>query len=284
MHKKSDVQPRKLKAAVISDVHLGTYGCKAKELQSYLKTIQPEILVLNGDIIDIWRFSKSYFPKAHLKVVRTIVKMMEKGTKVYYIPGNHDEVMRRFSGTSVGNFHIVNKLVLSIDGHRSWIFHGDVFDVIMVHSKWLAKLGAAGYGLLTMVNRGVNALLKAMGKPKISLSKKVKDAVKGSGGVVSRFEQTVSEIAISKGYQYVICGHIHRPAYKTIEHGSGKVTYLNSGDWVEHYSALEYQDHFWKLVVHDEAHGADGEWSDDTYLSPTEKQLYAVMLNEVLSD
>jgi len=240
-------EARRIEVAIISDIHLGTYGCKAKELVKYLKGIEPEVLVLNGDIIDVWQFSKSYFPKSHLKVIRQIVKMMERGCRVYYLVGNHDEVMRRFVGTQVGNFSIENKLVLKMNGTTTWIFHGDVFDVIMHHSKWLARLGAHGYGILTILNKTVNYIMQLMGKPKLSLSGKIKESVKGSGKASNQFEETVASMAIRKNYNYVICGHTHHPKKKTITNAAGTTTYLNSGDWVDHCTALEYNRKEWKL-------------------------------------
>lgn len=278
---------RAIEAVVVSDIHLGTYGCKAKEITAYLKSISPKILVLNGDIIDVWQFSKSYFPKSHFKVIRQILKMMEKGTKVYYLAGNHDEVLRRFVGLSVGNLHIENKVVLEIDGKKSWVFHGDVFDVVMHHSKWLAKLGAVGYGLLTQINRLVNALLMLLGNRKISLSRDIKTAVKGKKKITTRFEQTVADLAIKKGYEYAICGHIHWPEKKTISNANGSVMYLNSGDWVENLTALEYYNNDWHLTFCEEQKELPQEKEDlsiaDDFLSPKEKILFQTMFKDVIA-
>lgn len=168
-----DQKPRKLDIAVISDVHLGTYGCHAKELLLYLKSIKPKTLILNGDFVDIWQFSKRYWPKSHMKVVKEITKMITKGVKVYYVTGNHDEMLRKFEGFKLGSFQIVNKLLLELDsGEKAWIFHGDVFDVTMKHSKWLAKLGAIGYDFLILLNRFINYLsVHLFNKGKSSLSK-----------------------------------------------------------------------------------------------------------------
>ena len=126
------MKKRKIELAVISDVHLGTYGCHADELITYLNSIDPKKLILNGDIIDIWQFSKRYFPPSHLKVLRKIIGMASKGVEVYYITGNHDEMLRKFSNTSMGNFKVMDKLVLNLDGKKAWIFHGDVFDVSII--------------------------------------------------------------------------------------------------------------------------------------------------------
>jgi len=247
------LEKRKLDVAVISDVHLGTFGCRANELSRYLSTIDPTILVLNGDIIDIWQFSKKYWPAGHMQVIKQITSMLSRGVKVYYITGNHDEMLRRFENFSIGDFHIVNKMVIHHDNNtRSWIFHGDVFDVIMKHSKWLAKLGAVGYDTLIYINSFINYISKKMGKGKISLSKKIKNSVKSAVKYVNNFEETAADIAIEKGYDYVICGHIHQPANRMINTSNGSVNYLNSGDWIENLTALEYEKNAWKIYHYSE--------------------------------
>lgn len=239
---------RPVKVAIISDVHLGTYGCHAEELNTYLRSINPELLIINGDFIDIWQLSRSYFPAAHTRVLQRIMKMLANGTKVVYLTGNHDELLRKYSGMELGNLTVEDKLLLDIDGKKHWIFHGDVFDLSMKHSKWLAKLGGKGYDLLILINRAVNHLLKLMGKERISLSKKVKDSVKGAVKFISNFEQTAAAIAIDNNYDYVICGHIHEPAIRTVGTAKGSVQYLNSGDWIENLTSLEYNDGKWTLI------------------------------------
>jgi len=238
---------RKVEVAVISDVHLGTYGCHAKQLITYLNSIEPKHLILNGDIIDIWQFSKRYFPKSHLKVIKKIMDLATEGTKVTYITGNHDEMLRKFSDSTIGNISIVNKKVLELDGKKAWFFHGDVFDVSIQNAKWLAKLGGYGYDLLILINRLVNWFLERMGKEKYSLSKKIKNSVKSAVKYVSDFENVVSDLAIENGFDFVICGHIHQPKMLMKENKHGKTTYLNSGDWVENFTALEYQFKRWKI-------------------------------------
>lgn len=242
---------RKIDIAVISDVHLGTFGCRATELNNYLKTINPKILILNGDIIDIWQFNKRYFPKPHMKVIKLFMKFITSNTKVYYITGNHDETLRRFKGFKLGNFEIVNKVVLDIDGKKGWFFHGDVFDVTMQHSKWLAKLGGIGYDLLIMINTAVNWVSEKLGYGRLSFSKKVKNSVKSAIKFINNFETTASEIAINEGYDYVVCGHIHQPEIREISNEKGKTLYLNSGDWVENLTALEYNDEKWSLYEYE---------------------------------
>jgi UDP-2,3-diacylglucosamine pyrophosphatase LpxH len=241
------LRKRKVELVVISDVHLGTYGCHAKELNNYLATIKPEILVLNGDIIDVWQFRKSYFPKSHLKVIQKIIGLVSKGTKVYYITGNHDEMLRKFSDMSMGNFNLVDKLILEIDDKKAWIFHGDVFDASVQHSKWIAKLGGLGYDYLIVMNRFFNWILAKMGKEPYSFSKKIKASVKKAVKHISDFEVTATDLAIEKKYDYVICGHIHEPKIVVKENKNGKTLYLNSGDWVENLTALEYNQKSWKM-------------------------------------
>lgn len=244
------MKKRKVELVVISDVHLGTYGCHAKELMEYLSSIKPKTLVLNGDIIDIWQFRKSYFPKAHLKVIRKILDFASKGTKVYYITGNHDEMLRKFSDTGIGNISILDKLVLEFDNKKAWIFHGDVFDVSVQHSKWIAKLGGIGYDYLILMNRMVNWCLKKMGRPPYSFSKKIKASVKKAVTYISNFEDTATDLAIEKKYDYVICGHIHEPKILQRNTKNGSTLYLNSGDWIENLTALEYNRKRWRLYNH----------------------------------
>ncbi len=228
-------------------MHLGTYGCHAEELIAYLSSINPGKLVLNGDIVDIWQFSERYFPSSHLGVIRKIVSMATNGTEVYYITGNHDEVLRKFADTSVGNFKILNKLVLDLDGRKAWFFHGDVFDVSLQYARFLVKLGGYGYELLLRINRFVNWCLIRVGKEKYSIVKQLKKGVKRAVKYISDFEKTAADLAIKNGYDYVICGHIHQPKKEFHENNNGKTIYLNSGDWVENLTALEYSFKRWKV-------------------------------------
>ena len=238
---------RKIEVAVISDVHLGTYGCHAKDVLTYLNSIEPKKLVLNGDIVDIWQFNKRYFPKSHLKVIKKIMTMASRGVEVIYITGNHDEMLRKFSDTTIGNISIVDKAVLELDGKKAWFFHGDVFDISIQNAKWLAKLGGYGYDLLIVLNRLVNWFAEKRGKERYSLSKKIKNGVKGAVKYIHDFEKVISELAIENHYDYVVCGHIHQPKMEYFENKHGKTMYLNSGDWVENFTALEYQFKRWKI-------------------------------------
>lgn len=248
------IKKRKVDIVVISDVHLGTYGCHANELLHYLKSIKPKKVILNGDIIDIWQFSKRYWPKSHTKVIKQLLEWISKGVKMYYVTGNHDEMLRKFAGFKMGSLKIVNKVVLDLeDDKKAWIFHGDVFDVTMQHSKWLAKLGAIGYDTLILINRFVNFIsVKIFKKGKLSLSKKIKNSVKSAVKFINDFEQTAADIGIFQKYDYVVCGHIHHPEIKEISNKDGAVQYLNSGDWVENLTALEYNNGQWSIYRFDE--------------------------------
>ena len=274
-------QKREVELVVISDVHLGTYGARASELVSYLRSIQPRTLVLNGDIIDIWQFSKHYFPADHMQVLKEITSLLSKGTKVYYITGNHDEMLRKFKGFSMGNFEIQNKLILPLTTGTAWIFHGDVFDTTMKHSKWIAKLGGKGYDLLIVLNTIVNWFSEKLGRGRVSLSKKVKDSVKGVIKFVNNFEETAAEIAINNGYQFVVCGHIHHPQIKKMTNANGEsVMYLNSGDWVENSTALEYDKEKWTLYKHVPK---SGDFMKQDSISFKNALSYDQLLQEVVS-
>lgn len=243
---------RSVEVVVISDVHLGTYGCRAKELVAYLKSIKPNILILNGDIIDGWQFSKRYFPVLHMAVIKEVLNLMMQGTQVFYITGNHDEQLRRYTDFHLSNFTLTDKLVLEINNKMTWIFHGDVFDnTTKGGAKFLAKLGSNGYGMLILLNRFINSILKMMGKEKVSLSKRVMAEV-NKAAKVNAFEAIAAELAIEKKFDYVICGHIHQPQQRVVETTQGKVTYLNSGDWVEHLTSLEYHNNEWKIFTYEE--------------------------------
>ncbi len=245
------MEKRNVEIVVISDVHLGTYGCHAKELLKYLKSIRPKTLILNGDIIDIWQFSKRYWPETHMKILRKLMKFVVEGVDVYYLTGNHDELLRKFADMSLGSFYLQNKLILEIDGKKAWFFHGDIFDVTMQHSKWLAKLGAIGYDSLILLNSMVNWGLSLLGREKMSFSKKIKAKFKDAVKFINSFEDTAAELAIENGYHYVVCGHIHQPEKRNILAEGGEVMYLNSGDWVENLTALEYNHGQWEVFKYE---------------------------------
>lgn len=272
---------RKLEVSVISDFHLATMASKAKPLLKYLKSIQPKTLVLNGDIIDAWRFSRNYFPKAHLKVIRQVLKMIGKGVRVVYITGNHDDVFRKFNNTKLGNFSIVNQFEITTGGQKTWIFHGDVFDHIIHHSPWLAKLGAAAYGFLTLFNKFINLFLKALSGKEMILYKSMKDRISKRKQVLTNFEKAIANAAISKNVDLVICGHTHIPVDKTISTEKGTVRYINCGDWVENFSAAECIKGKWSLnyFLPEEEEETDSP-NDELYI-PDKKQVYKSIVEEL---
>lgn len=272
------MKPREIEIAVISDLHLATHACKPKKIIKYLKSIHPGKLVLNGDIIDSWRFSRNYFPKNHLKVIRQIIKMMEKGVEVVYITGNHDEFLRKFSHVQMGNLKIANQLVLDLDGAKTWIFHGDIFDPTIHQTKWLAKLGAAVYGWLTVLNKAVNVILKGLKKPEIIIYKSIKDKLVKESLNHSRFETTLATAAISQGYKTTICGHTHKPKSKRITVKEGEIHYINCGDWVEYCTAAEYYHKEWHLLYFDDQ---EEEQAPDELDFPVKKQIYQSLLKEL---
>lgn len=272
---------RKIDISVISDAHLATHASKAKTLLVYLKSIHPDILVLNGDIIDSWRFSKNYFPKSHLKVIRQLLKMLEKGVKVVYITGNHDDVFRKFNDVKLGNFSIVNQLELNLEGKQTWIFHGDVFDHIIHHSAWLAKLGAAAYGFLTVFNKVINVFLKLLGGKEMILYKSMSDRIAKHGKVLTNFEKAIANAAVSKNMDLVICGHTHIPVDKQIATDKGEVRYINCGDWVEHFSAAEFANGDWSLVYTPDEVVEVAESPEDELFIPNKKQVYKSIIEEL---
>lgn len=244
---------RELDIVILSDVHLGTYGCHAKELLNYLESIKVETLILNGDFVDMWQFRRRYFPKEHMMVLQRVLKMAAKGTKVYYITGNHDDALRRYSDFSSGNIHLRDKLTLQLKDRKYWVFHGDIFDVFIKYSPFIAKMGGKGYDWLILLNRFINKVRVAFGKPQMSFASKVKHHVKEAVKFISDFENTAIQMAAEQGYDYVICGHVHRPQMREVDVKGQKVTYLNSGDWVENLTALEYKWDRWSIYEYHEA-------------------------------
>lgn len=244
---------RSIDICVVSDTHLGTYGAHAEELLAYLKSIKPRKLILNGDIVDMWQFKKRYFPTSHTAVLRQIIKMIEKGTRVYYITGNHDDALRQYSPMKLSNFELVDKVILTIDGKKYWFFHGDVFDRSIQQARWVARLGSHGYDFLIRFNRLINSWLIWTGKHPISLSKRIKANIKNAVKYISDFEQVAIDLAIKQGYDYVVCGHIHQSAIRQSTSAEGSTIYMNSGDWVESLTSLEYVDGQWKIYHHEQA-------------------------------
>lgn len=259
---------RDIDIVVLSDVHLGTVGCHALELLQYLNSINPNTIILNGDFIDVWNFRKYYWPESHMMVLRTLLTMMTNGADVYYLTGNHDEVLRKVSSLQLGPLMIRDKLVLELNGEKVWIFHGDVFDVSIKHSKWIAKIGAQGYDLLILLNRLINWISIKMGKGKVSISKKIKEIVKKAVQFIDNFENTAIELAIDQNYDYVICGHIHQPKVRGYENEKGSVIYMNSGDWIENLTALEYHQGSWNMYRYREDDFQQNEPIENVIIKP----------------
>lgn len=238
---------REIDILVLSDVHLGTQGSEAKALLQYLQSLAPKMLILNGDIIDIWQFRKGYFPQVHWAVLRHFMNLAESGVPVYYLTGNHDDSLRRLTPFRLGNIYLQDKLLLELDGKRAWFFHGDAYDPSVHKGRFWAKIGGQFYDWSIMLNRGMNRLLKPLGVPPSQFSKRLKASVKAAVQKMNDFEQKAIEVGMAKGYDYVVCGHVHRPQHREIVTEFGQLTYLNSGDWMEHRSALEYVDKAWQL-------------------------------------
>ena len=243
---------RNLDVVIISDVHLGTFGCKAQELLAYLQSINPKKIILNGDIIDIWNFKKSYFPETHLQVISYLLNLSEQGIPIVYITGNHDELLRKFTTMRFGNITLTDKFMLKQNNKIAWIFHGDVFDASIQHSKWIAKLGGWGYDKLIQLNYFTNKCLAFFGREKYSMSQKIKNSVKKAVKHINDFEKTAAELAIENQYDYVICGHIHQPQLRKIKNEKGECMYMNSGDWIENLTALEFENNKWSIFYFDE--------------------------------
>ncbi|WP_439587365.1 UDP-2,3-diacylglucosamine diphosphatase [Hydrogenophaga sp.] len=224
------------RAVFISDLHLGTAGCQAGPLLDFLKHHPSQTLYLVGDIIDGWQLRRRWFwPQAHNDVVQKLLRRSRKGCRVVFVPGNHDEFARQFSGHQFGGIEVVNEAVhTTADGRRLWVVHGDHFDGVIQCAKWLAYLGDNAYELSLRLNRHINSLRVRMGLPYWSLSQYLKHKVKSALNYVTDFERAVAAEARQRGYQGVVCGHIHRPEMRMID----GTLYCNDGDWVESLSAL----------------------------------------------
>jgi len=228
--------PVRLKAAFVSDIHLGTKGCRADLLLEFLKSVKVDTLFLVGDVVDVWSLRKSlYWPQAHSNVIRTILGMAKHGTRVIYVPGNHDEVFRELDGSVFGNLEIHNEYVHeTADGRRLLILHGDEFDSVVKCSPWLAKLGSWVYEVTLRMNRYVNLVRRMFGFQYWSLASYLKHRVKNAVQYISNFEQAVAYAARKRGVDGVVCGHIHRAEISQVE----GLLYCNDGDWVESCTAL----------------------------------------------
>ena len=220
----------------ISDIHLGTRGCQAEKLLDFLRYTESEYLYLVGDIVDGWHLRRRwYWPQEHNDVVQKILRRARHGTKVFYIPGNHDEAIRPYCGLHFGGVYVVNEAVHeTADGKRVLILHGDEFDAVIGYAKWLALLGDKAYDVALFLNRIFNLVRKVLGLPYWSLSAYLKHKVKNAVEHISDFESFIAERAKHQKVDAVLCGHIHNAEMRRI----GPVLYLNDGDWVESCTAL----------------------------------------------
>jgi len=227
---------RQHRTIFISDVHLGTRGCKAEILADFLAANSCQTLYLVGDIIDGWQLKRRWFwNDAQTRVVQEILKKVDAGSRVIYVPGNHDEFLRRYCGRVVAGIEIkAEDIHETADGRRLWILHGDRFDSIIGYAKWLAHVGDWAYSLALALNDRLHMLRRRLGLPYWSLSAYLKHAVKNAVEYVSRFEEVVARAATPKGVDGVLCGHIHHAEIRRI----GSMLYLNDGDWVESCTAL----------------------------------------------
>jgi UDP-2,3-diacylglucosamine pyrophosphatase LpxH len=249
---------RRVRAIFVSDIHLGTPGCQALALLDFLRHHQCDYIYLVGDIVDGWQLRKRwYWPQAHNDVVQKLLRAARKGTRVIYVPGNHDEFARQFTGHRFGGVELVQEAVhVAADGRKLWIVHGDDFDAVIQCAKWLAYLGDTLYEFSLKVNRHLNRLRGRFGLPYWSLSAYLKHKVKKALNYVTDFEQAVAHEARRRGYDAVVCGHIHRAEMRTID----GVLYCNDGDWVESRSAfVEHADGRLELVHWAPTHEAPNE-------------------------
>ncbi len=221
----------------LSDIHLGTRDCKAPQLLEFLRHCSADTIYLVGDIIDGWQLKKKgiYWPQSHNDVVQKLLRKARKGTRVVFVPGNHDEFARAFVGHSFGGIEVLEEAVhTTADGRRLWVVHGDYFDGVIQCAKWLAYVGDNLYEFTLRLNRHVNSLRARVGLPYWSLSAYLKGKVKTAVNYVTDFEVAVASEARRRGYQGVVCGHIHRAEIRDI----GGTLYCNDGDWVESCTAL----------------------------------------------
>ena len=231
---------REFRTIWISDVHLGTKGCNHELLIDFLDHTDSETMYLVGDIIDGWRLKKKfYWPPEHNDIVWRILKRAKRGTKIVYIPGNHDEMVRPFSGMNFGGVEIMRAAFHdTADGRRLMVLHGDEFDTIMLAHRWLAFVGDALYHVMMKLNNWVAAARKRLGLPYWSISKAAKHKVKNAVEFISKYEEVVARAAAERGVDGVVCGHIHTAEFRTFDHDGKQIEYWNDGDWVEGCNAL----------------------------------------------
>ncbi len=240
------MKKRKLEVVVISDIHLGTRECKAEELLIYLSSIKPKMLVLNGDIFGS-KPGKNPFPKSHIKVVKKILSFLSDGTKVYYLTGGPQENLKNFADRQLSGLRFQDRLILELDGKSTCILHGGIFDISPRWATWLGKLGTLGYRILCVYRQINQKAGKREGPNKISQDPKVRSMALSTTDAMSKFDRTAAEMAIHNDYDTMICGYSHQPRKAVFENSKGKCLYLNSGDWTDSLTALEYSLKRWKL-------------------------------------
>jgi UDP-2,3-diacylglucosamine pyrophosphatase LpxH len=242
---------RDLDILVLSDLHLGTNQCRAGRLLKYLKSVKPKMLILNGDIIDFWLLDMKTWPKKHTKVLGYFFNLMVEKVPIYYLPGNHDDYLKQFTGFKFHNFVLQNELILNLDGNKTWFMHGDKNDKsVSGSSRNLAIRAGKAFDMLVGFNRFINDWEKFLGKRgATNFSKSLKDRTKSAIKKGNDFEQQYIEEAAEKGVDTLICGHVHRPGITKICSLSTKkdIVYLNSGDWTENCTTLEYAEGKWSL-------------------------------------
>ena len=270
---------RNLDILVISDLHLGTYGSEADEVLAYLNTINANKIVINGDFVDIMLFNKRFWPSSHMKVIKYFLDLISQGKEIYYVTGNHDELMRKFLNFKIQNFKIVNQIVLDTAKGKVWIFHGDVFD-FSIQTQWLTKLAGFLYDYMIIFNSWINKkIMRPLGRKRLNFSKTIKSNVKTAVQYFANFEMKAAEVAQKNGYKYVVCGHIHTPKIESFNINGEEVIYMNSGDWLESLSSLEYVDNKWSIYMHKRTE-QKYKGDNDSRIEMTNKELYKDLIAE----
>ena len=270
---------RNLDILVISDLHLGTYGSEADEVLAYLDSINADKIVINGDFVDIMLFNKRFWPSSHMKVIKYFLDLISQGKEIYYVTGNHDELMRKFLNFKIQNFKIVNQIVLDTDEGKVWIFHGDVFD-FSIQTQWLTKLAGFLYDYMIIFNSWINKkIMRLLGQKRLNFSKTIKSNVKTAVQYFANFEMKAAEVAQKNGYKYVVCGHIHTPKIESFNINGEQVIYMNSGDWLESLSSLEYVDNKWSIYMHKRTE-QEYKGDNDSRVEMTNKELYKDLIAE----
>jgi len=270
---------RNLDILVISDLHLGTYGSEADEVLAYLDTINANKIVINGDFVDIMLFNKRFWPSSHMKVIKYFLDLISQGKEIYYVTGNHDELMRKFLNFKIQNFKIVNQIVLDTAKGKVWIFHGDVFD-FSIQTQWLTKLAGFLYDYMIIFNSWINKkIMRPLGRKRLNFSKTIKSNVKTAVQYFANFEMKAAEVAQKNGYKYVVCGHIHTPKIESFNINGEEVIYMNSGDWLESLSSLEYADNKWSIYMHKRTE-REYKGDNDSRIEMTNKELYKDLIAE----